>query len=190
MKADKLFTDPGTFIQAVVDTHYNEVLNNAYASKLVQGDVGEEALFNAIMQAYESGDTELVAHVLQVNLDINRFSPEYQTQFARVLGQLQPQYSVQGGEVGPPMEDGSFYSNQGGGGGFDWNSLGGILSSAGDLFTNVWGTVQGNGNQPPTGGGTGTGQQGNDRSIDNTTLIIVAVAAVAAIIIAAIILKK
>lgn len=186
MKAEKLFTDPGTFIQAVVDTHYNEVLNNAYASKLVQGDVGEEALFNAIMQAYEAGDTELVAHVLQVNLDINRFSPEYQTQFARVLGQLQPQYSVQGGEVGPPMEDGSFYSNQGGG--FDWNSLGGILSSAGDLFTNVWGTVQGTGNQPPAGGGTQTAPA--DRSIDNTTLIIVAVAAVAAIIIAAIILKK
>lgn len=186
MSADKIATSPAAFIQAVVDTHYTEVLNNAFAAKLVQGDVGEEALFNAIMQAYEAGDIGTVQYVLQVNLDMNRFAPDYQTAFARLLPQVKRQASVQ---MGPPMEDGSFYQNEPNGSGFNWNSLGGILESAGDVFTNIWGTVQGGGNQPPATGG-GNSQPQAAAGIDNTTLIVVAIAAIAAIIIAAIILKK
>jgi len=191
MSAKNLATSPGAFIQAVVDTHYSEVLNNAVTAKIVQGDVGPEELFNAIMAAYNAGNVELVQYVLQVQLDINRFSPEYQTALARLIPQLAPRpvyLQSNGSETGPLMENGNFYSNEGGG--FDWNSLGDIIGTAGDVFTNIWGQVKPNNNPAPNSGFNNQPQQPGAAGIDNTTLIVVAMAAIAAIIVLAIILKK
>jgi hypothetical protein len=191
MSAKNLATSPGAFIQAVVDTHYSEVLNNAVTAKIVQGDVGPEELFNAIMAAYNAGNVELVQYVLQVQLDINRFSPEYQTALARLIPQLAPRpvyLQSNGSETGPVMENGNFYSNEGGG--FNWNSLGDIIGTAGDVFSNIWGQVKPNNNPAPNGGFNNQPQQPGAAGIDNTTLIVVAMAAIAAIIVLAIILKK
>jgi hypothetical protein len=190
MSAKNLAKSPGAFIQAVVDTHYQEVLNNAVTAKLVQGDVGEEELFNAIMVAYNAGNVELVQYVLQVQLDVNRFSPEYQTELARLIPQIAPRpvyFQSNGSETGPVMENGNFYSNEGGG--FNWDNLNDIIGTAGDVFSNIWGQVKPNNGPAPS---PGPGQQPNAPAagIDNTTLIVVAMAAIAAIIVLAIILKK
>ena len=190
MSAKNLAKSPGAFIQAVVDTHYQEVLNNAVTAKLVQGDVGEEELFNAIMVAYNAGNVELVQYVLQVQLDVNRFSPEYQTELARLIPQIAPRpvyLQSNGSEIGPVMENGNFYSNEGGG--FNWDNLDDIIGTAGDVFSNIWGQVNPNNGPAPS---PFPAQQPNAPAagIDNTTLIVVAMAAIAAIIVLAIILKK
>lgn len=59
-----------------------------------------------------------------------------------------PRYSnYNGSEVGPAMDDGSFYSNSGGlgrdtsgSGAFSWGYVGDWLRSAANVVTGIWGT--------------------------------------------------
>lgn len=173
MAAAKLLKDPGIFIQSVIDTHYNEVANNAFAYKLTQGDVGEEALYNAIMNAYNNGDVELVAAVLNVPLDMSRFSQPYKEQLAR----MQPLYSQ------TTAEDG--------GSGFDVSQIDDWLVSASEIFGNIWAAVQGGQTgTTPGNGNVAPAPAPEQPGIDKTTLIILVVAILAAIIIAYIVTKK
>ncbi len=196
----RIATDPYAFIQAIVDTHYNAVLNNARTAGLVAGDVGEEALYNAIVKAYDQGNTNEVDYALNVQFDFEAMAPEYRVAFARLVPQAM-QYredttanASSGGQMGPFLPDGSFVSdgsgNQGNqGGGWDWNVFSNVATSVGNVFSNIWGATHqptpsgnGNGNPPPYAQPT--------FEKDNTTLMIVGAGIMLTLIMMAIILRK
>jgi hypothetical protein len=57
---------PYAYAQYVIDQYYPAVLNNAFGAKLVQGDVGPEALYNVVANLIEGGHRQLAALVLNV----------------------------------------------------------------------------------------------------------------------------
>ena len=70
MTADQLAatlrTDPYAFAQYVVDVYYPEVLNRAQADKIVQGDVGPEALYTAIANLIATGNMVAVSRIINI----------------------------------------------------------------------------------------------------------------------------
>lgn len=174
--------NPYSFIQAVVDTHYSDVLANATASGLVTGDVGEEALYDAIATAFESGNYGLVENALDVSINPENLNEELGYQFARLI----PRKKF----MGPPMEDGNYVSNTGGGSGWQDN-VDEWATTAANIFATIWGATQGGNDQPGTTDyGPIPDYTDTNTEMDNTTMLMVGGAFFFVLIILAVILRK
>ena len=173
----KAVSSPTKMVQFLVDTQYDQVLTRAIGGKVVNSDVGREALFTEIMQIAGSGNTDLFGYLFTFPLQT---SASNTAEANEAIEMLKAQMNRKALSTGPD-------SNPSG-----WSSQN--TSDAINIFGQIFNTVSGfftEGSPQPTPDPTpGPGDQQQQPPVNYTPWIFGGVGALVIIVILVIVLRK
>jgi len=74
----KAQSSPDAALQFVVDSQYDQLLEQAIGAKVVNSDVGREGLYDTLKDIAASGDQDTFAYILSAPVSFDGMSPEAQ----------------------------------------------------------------------------------------------------------------
>jgi hypothetical protein len=165
-------------VQFLVDTQYDQVLTRAIGGKVVNSDVGREALFTEIMQIAGSGNTDLFGYLFTFPLQT---SASNTAETNEAIEMLKAQMNRKALSTDPATSNPSGWSSQ---------NTSDAINIFGQIFNTVSGFFTEGSPQPTTNPAPGPGDQQQQTPTNYTPWIIGGVGVLIIVIILVIVLRK
>lgn len=146
-------SSPAASLQFIVDTQYDSVLTRAIGARIVNSNVGPKNLYDVIRQLIDDNQVAQVNNLFDFQPSTEGLTPE----IAEAVNMFVAKANNNGGMVrsvspgGGGGGVGGGGGSNGAGGGFNWSSSNtdSAINTFGQIFTNLWGTFMGGGNDSP-----------------------------------------
>lgn len=179
-------SSPATSLQFIVDTQYDSILTRAIGARIVNSNVGPKNLYDVIRQLIDDNQVAQVNNLFDFQPSTEGLTPE----IAEAVNMFVAKANNNGGMVRSvaPGADGS----NGAGGGFSWSSSNtdSAIGTFCQIFSSLWGTFMGGGNDSPAPTPTPSPSQTPDAPKNYTPWLIGGGALLVIIIIVAVVYSK
>lgn len=134
-------SSPAASLQFIVDTQYDTILTRAIGARIVNSNVGPKNLYDVIRQLIDDNQVAQVNNLFDFQPSTEGLTPE----IAEAVNMFVAKANNNGGMVRSVAPG----SGSGSGSGWDSSNTNSALNTFGDIFSSIWGTIMGGGNDSP-----------------------------------------